>query len=177
MFTSKINAVFLKECPVHLGQSPPGSQLCSGRTQGHRAHFLSGLRPPRGGGHHGRHAPGEAEQLPTGHPEPGPGASGGHGGDCLARASRGQQRVVLGVLGRCPQAGSAGPDKAAKDTGRIVWEACSPQEAHVLVAPLPQASPSQPRAPEAVLKMKMRRARPRRGREPGVRGSAPAQLT
>lgn len=95
----------------------------------------------------------------------------------MATASRGQQRVVLGVLGRCPQAGSAGPDKAAKDTGRIVWEACSPQEAHVLVAPLPQASPSQPRAPEAVLKMKMRRARPRRGREPGVRGSAPAQLT
>lgn len=88
--------------------------------------------------------PGEAERLPTGCPEPGPGALGAHREDCLATASRGQHRKV--GLGRCLQAGSAGPDRAARDTGRIVWEACSPQEARVLVAPLPRASPSQPRA-------------------------------
>lgn len=90
--------------------------------------------------------PGETEQLPTGRP----GALGARRGDCLAMASGSQHRRV--GLGRCPQAGSAGPDRAARDTGRIVREACSPQEARVLVAPLPQTSPSQPRAPEAVLK-------------------------
>lgn len=94
---------------------PPGSQLCSGRTQGHRAHFLRPEATPGLGAPWQTHPQGkQREQLPTGCPEPGPGASGGHGGDCLATASGRPHRRV--GLGRCPLAGSAGPDRAASET-------------------------------------------------------------
>lgn len=127
-----------------------------------------------GGGHHGRHAPGEAEQLPQ---------------DILSQSwcLRWPRRGLLGPqppeanrgwcwarLGRCPQAGSAGPDKAAKDTGRIVWGGMQPSR-----GPRAGCTPTKPHlrslGPEAVLKM--RRARPRRGGSRGRQCPSPAHVS
>lgn len=174
MFTNEIKAVFLEECPLHLVQSPPGSQLCSGDPGppcplSLRPEATLGWGAPRQ-----THSQGKQNDSPqdvlsqvlvpwvpterTAWPRPPEANTGrwGWGGAC--------RQAVLGQTGRRgTRAESCGRHAALKRPA--CWS--RPYHEPHLRSP----------GPEAVLKTKMRRARPRSGREQGVRGSAPTQLT